>query len=82
MGEDAIRAGLVAAGLGFALVAIFMFVYYWGAGLVADVALFLDIALLPAALVLVAFLNFSPIYILLVVMIIGFSLTYYKEKRA
>ena len=35
-----------------------------------------------AALVLVAFLNFSPIYILLVVMIIGFSLTYYKEKRA
>ena len=35
-----------------------------------------------AALVLVAFLNFSPIYILLVVMVIGFSLTYYKEKRA
>ena len=35
-----------------------------------------------AALVLVAFLNFSPIYILLVVMIVGFSLTYYKEKRA
>ena len=54
VGEDAIRAGLVAAGLGFALVAIFMFVYYWGAGLVADVALFLDIALLPTALVIVA----------------------------
>jgi chromate transporter len=35
-----------------------------------------------AALVLVAFLNVSPIYILLVVMVIGFSLTYYKEKRA
>ena len=35
-----------------------------------------------AALVLVAFLNFSPIYILLVVMVISFSLTYYKEKRA
>ena len=54
VGEDAIRAGLVAAALGFALVAIFMFIYYWGAGLVADVALFLDIALLPTALVLVA----------------------------
>ena len=54
VGEDAIRAGLVAASLGFALVAIFMFIYYWGAGLVADIALFLDIALLPTALVLVA----------------------------
>ena len=54
VGEDAIHAGLVAASLGFALVAIFMFVYYWGAGLVADIALFLDVALLPTALVLVA----------------------------
>lgn len=35
-----------------------------------------------AALVLVAFLNVSPIYILLVVMVLGFSITYYKEKRA
>ncbi|MGN0846263.1 MAG: protein translocase subunit SecD [Kiritimatiellia bacterium] len=54
VGEDAKQAGLVAAGLGFALVALFMFIYYWYAGLVADVALFLDIALLPAALVFVA----------------------------
>ncbi|MBO6067022.1 MAG: protein translocase subunit SecD, partial [Kiritimatiellae bacterium] len=54
VGEDAIHAGLVAAVLGFVLVAIFMFVYYWYAGLVADLALFLDIALLPTALVLVA----------------------------
>ncbi len=54
VGEDAIQAGLVAAGLGFALVALFMFFYYWFTGLVANVALFLDIALLPAALVLVA----------------------------
>ena len=54
VGEDAIHAGIIAAALGFALVAIFMFIYYWGAGLVADVALFLDIALLPTALVLVA----------------------------
>ena len=54
VGEDAIHAGVVAAVLGFVLVAIFMFVYYWYAGLVADLALFLDIALLPTALVLVA----------------------------
>ena len=54
VGEDAKQAGLVAAGLGFALVALFMFIYYWYAGLVANIALFLDVALLPAALVLVA----------------------------
>ena len=33
-----------------------------------------------AALLLVAFLNVSPIYILLVIIVIGFSATYYKEK--
>ena len=54
VGEDAIHAGIVAAILGFVLVALFMFIYYWYVGLVADVALFLDIALLPTALVLVA----------------------------
>ena len=54
VGEDAIHAGLIAAGLGFALVALFMFFYYWFTGLVANIALFLDIVLLPAALVLVA----------------------------
>ena len=54
VGEDAIHAGLIAAGLGFAIVALFMFFYYWFTGLVANIALFLDIALLPAALVLVA----------------------------
>ena len=54
VGEDAIHAGLVAAAMGFCLVAIFMFIYYWMAGLVADIALFLDIALLPTALVVVA----------------------------
>lgn len=54
VGEDAINAGMIAAGLGFALVALFMFFYYWFTGLVANVALFLDVALLPAALVLVA----------------------------
>ena len=54
VGEDAIASAKWAAGIGFCLVAIFMFFYYWRSGLVADVALFLDIALLPTALILVA----------------------------
>ena len=54
VGEDAKQAGIVAACLGFCLVAVFMFIYYWMTGLVADIALFLDIALLPTALVFVA----------------------------
>ena len=54
VGEDAIHAGIIAAALGFCLVAVFMFIYYWMSGLVADIALFLDIALLPTALVFVA----------------------------
>ena len=54
VGDEAIRAGAIAAGFGFALVAIFMFIYYWRSGLVADIALFLDIALLPTALVVCA----------------------------
>ena len=33
-----------------------------------------------AALLLVAFLNLSPIYILLVIIVIGFSVTYFKER--
>lgn len=37
-------------------------------------------ALTIASLVLVAFLNVSPIYILLVVIILGFSATYYRER--
>lgn len=54
VGEDAIDSGITAAILGFMLVAIFMFIYYWYSGLVANVALFLDVVLLPAALVLCA----------------------------
>ena len=54
VGQDAIHSGLIAAALGFCLVAIFMFIYYWMTGLVADIALFLDIALLPTALVFAA----------------------------
>ena len=37
-------------------------------------------ALAIASLVLVAFLNVSPIYILLVVLVAGFSVTYYSER--
>ncbi len=33
------------------------------------------------SLVLVAFLNVSPIYIILCVLVLGFSVTYYKEGR-
>ena len=54
VGDDAIHAGAVAATMGFCLVALFMFIYYWRSGLVADIALFLDIALLPTALILCA----------------------------
>lgn len=54
VGEDAINSGIWAAICGFVLVAIFIFIYYWMTGLVANVALFLDVALLPTALVLVA----------------------------
>ena len=34
-----------------------------------------------SALVLVAFLNVSPIYIIVCVLVLGFSITYYKEGR-
>ena len=54
VGDDAINSGIWAAAIGFGLVALFMFVYYWYTGLVADIALFLDIVLLPTALVIVA----------------------------
>ena len=54
VGEDAIKSGIWAAGIGFALVALFMFLYYRFTGLVADIALFLDVVLLPSALIIVA----------------------------
>ncbi len=54
VGEDAIKAGKMAALLGFVIVAFFMFAYYRFMGFVADVALFLDVVLLPTALVFVA----------------------------
>lgn len=50
LGEDAIRSGLYAAGLGIILVLIFMFLYYLGAGLVANIALVLNVYLMVAIL--------------------------------
>lgn len=54
VGTDAINSGIYAASIGFLLVAIFMVFYYWGAGFVANIALFLDVFLLPVSLFLVA----------------------------
>ena len=54
VGADAIDSGINAAAIGFMLIALFMIFYYWRAGFVANVALLLDVLLLPAALFLVA----------------------------
>jgi preprotein translocase subunit SecD len=43
LGADAVQAGLRSFGIGFALVIIFMIVYYWGAGLIADLALIMNL---------------------------------------
>jgi preprotein translocase subunit SecD len=50
LGLDSIKSGTFAALLGLALVIIFMIVYYRGAGLLADCALFLNIIILLAVL--------------------------------
>ena len=60
IGEKAIGSGIYAAAFGFLLVAAFMIVYYWYAGLVANVALILDVVLLPVSLVLVS--NFLGVF--------------------
>jgi SecD/SecF fusion protein len=52
LGADAIRSGMNAAILGTVLVALFMLVYYTYCGLIANVALLLDLLLLPAGLVI------------------------------
>lgn len=54
IGEKAIGSGIYAAAFGFLLVAAFMIVYYWYAGIVANIALILDVVLLPVSLVLVS----------------------------
>jgi SecD/SecF fusion protein len=50
LGEDSIRAGTMSAISGLALVMIFMIFYYRGSGLVADIALLLNIIFLMAVL--------------------------------
>ena len=43
LGADAVQAGLRAIALGFALVIVFMLIYYHGAGAIADLALILNL---------------------------------------
>ncbi len=50
LGDDAVRAGLLAIIIGFALVIVFMAVYYSLAGLVADLALLLNLFIMVSLL--------------------------------
>ena len=50
LGNDSVAAGTQATVIGFILVIIFMVVYYRGAGLIADFALFLNLAFTLAVL--------------------------------
>jgi SecD/SecF fusion protein len=52
LGADAVNSGIKAAAIGTMLVALFMLIYYWYCGLVANVALFLNLLLLPAGLII------------------------------
>ncbi|HDG68210.1 MAG TPA: protein translocase subunit SecD, partial [candidate division Zixibacteria bacterium] len=53
LGEDSIRKGVTAMIIGLLVVMLFMLIYYKFAGLVADIALLLNILILMAALALV-----------------------------
>ncbi|MCK5007314.1 MAG: protein translocase subunit SecD [Spirochaetales bacterium] len=50
LGEDAIRIGLQAVTYGFALVILFMLIFYKGAGLIADLALILNLYFMVSVL--------------------------------
>ncbi len=50
LGEDSIRKGLLSMLIGGVLVVIFMVIYYRGAGLIADLALILNIVLIAGGL--------------------------------
>lgn len=50
LGEDSIRKGLISMLIGGALVILFMLVYYKGAGLIANVALLVNIVLISGGL--------------------------------
>lgn len=52
LGADAIHSGFKASVIGTVLVALFMLVYYWYCGLIANIALVLDVILMPIALVI------------------------------
>jgi len=52
LGEDSIRSGLKAMLIGFGLVILFMIVYYKFSGLIADLALFLNLIILLAIMTL------------------------------
>jgi SecD/SecF fusion protein len=52
LGADAIRSGLNASILATVLVALFMLIYYSYCGVIANVALILDLLLLPAGLII------------------------------
>lgn len=50
LGEDSIRSGFKAMGVGFILVILFIAIYYKFSGVLADVALFLNLVILMAAM--------------------------------
>lgn len=54
LGVDSIESGWRAAWIGFAAVAVFMFIYYHFAGLVAVLALVLNLVLLPLGMIITA----------------------------
>lgn len=43
LGADSVQAGLRAIAVGFGLIIVFMLIYYWGAGAIADLALILNL---------------------------------------
>lgn len=55
LGDDAVRSGLLAIIIGFALVIIFMALYYSLAGLVADLALLLNLFIMVSLLSALSF---------------------------
>ncbi len=50
LGYDSIRKGIMSAVIGGILIVLFMFVYYKGSGLIADMALILNLIILMAAM--------------------------------
>ena len=50
LGEDTIKAGMLAMAIGFIAVFLFMLIYYHGAGLIADIALILNVFIIMAVL--------------------------------